>query len=323
MTSNSTKLVAVLLAAGRGTRMHPFSGSYPKPTLPICNKPLLQYQIEMFRDLGIADIFIVIGHLGHEIVRRFGEGSHLGVTLHYIEQSKTLGIAAALGQLEPFVSSPMFVALGDIFFKTENLAGMVHTLEESRAGAVLAVKQEEDEDAIRRNFVVLGNPDGRVRRVIEKPRHVTTKTKGCGLYLFDLPVFDAIRRTPRTAMRDEYEITDTIQIMVDAGLPVYAADVVRWDVNLTFPRDVLTCNLFELESRGLGRLVGDRAEIHPGARLTNVVVGEGATIAKPIHVRNTVVFPDAKVTATHDVDTYIVTPEHEIDCRVVNVNRVP
>jgi dTDP-glucose pyrophosphorylase len=322
MTSNSTRLVAVILAAGRGTRMQPFSASYPKPTLPICNKPLLQYQIEMFRDLGIEDILIVIGHLGHEIVQRFGEGSGLGVRLRYVEQTKTLGIAAALGQLEPFVSSPMFVALGDIFFKAENLAGMVRTLEESRAGAVLAVKQEDDPEAIRRNFTVLQNPDGTVRRVIEKPRHVTTKTKGCGLYLFDLPVFDAVRRTPRTAMRDEYEITDTIQIMVDDGLPVYTADVVKWDVNLTFPPDVLTCNLFELRSRGLERLVGEGAEVHPGAELTNAVVGDRATIHQPIRIRNTVVFPDAAVTATHDVDTFIVTPEHQIDCRIVSSNRV-
>ncbi len=71
-----------------------------------------------------------------------------------------------------------------------------------------------------------------------------------------MPIFDAIRRTPRTAMRDENEITDTIQIMVDDGLPVYTADVVRWDVNLTAPADVLTCNLLELRRRDLDRLMG-------------------------------------------------------------------
>jgi dTDP-glucose pyrophosphorylase len=322
MVTTSKKLTAVILAAGRGTRMQPFSASYPKPTLPICNKPVLQYQIEMFRDLGIEDVIIVIGHLGHEIAQRFGDGTRLGVRIRYFEQTKTLGIAAALGQLEPYVASPMFVALGDIFFKADNLAGMVRTLEEAQAGAVLAVKQEEDPEAIRRNFTVLQNPDGTVKRVIEKPRHVTTKTKGCGLYLFDLPVFDAIRRTPRTAMRDEYEITDTIQIMVDDGLPVHTAEVVKWDVNLTFPHDVLSCNLFELRFRGLENLVGEEVTIHRQAELTNVVVGDRAVIESGIRIRNTVVFPDTQVTATHDVDTFIVTPEHQIDCRIVSSNRV-
>jgi dTDP-glucose pyrophosphorylase len=319
---SQTKLVAVILAAGKGTRMQPFSASYPKPTLPICNKPLLQYQVEMFRDLGIEDIIVVIGHLGHEIAQRFGDGRRLGTRLRYVEQAKMLGIAAALGQLEAHVTCPMFVVLGDIFFKADGLAGMVRTLEECRAGAVLAVKQEDEPEAIRRNFTVQCNPDGTVRRVIEKPRHVNTRTKGCGLYLFDLAVFDAIRRTPRTAMRDEYEITDTIQIMVDDGLPVHVAEVVRWDVNVTFPPDLLACNLFELRSRGLDRLVGEGVEIHPQADLENVVVGDRAKIRSPIRLRNTVVFPDTQVAAAHDLESLIVTPEHQIDCRIVNSNRV-
>ena len=111
------------------------------------------------------------------------------------------------------------MVLGDIFFKAENLGGMLEMMAAKNASAVLAVKHETDPAAIRRNFTVQQDETGRVRRVIEKPRHVQTTVKGCGLYLFDLPVFDAVRRTPRTAMRDEYEITDTIQIMVDDGLP--------------------------------------------------------------------------------------------------------
>lgn len=295
--------------------MHPFSNFYPKPGLPICNKPLIQYSIEVFRDLGIREIFIVIGHLGHELVQALGNGEAFGVKLRYVEQTKILGIASALGQLEPYISSPIFLVLGDIFFKAENLSSMIDMMAESNAGAVLAVKHEADPEAIRRNFTVLQDDAGRVRRVIEKPRHVPSNLKGCGLYLFDLPVFDAVRRTPRTAMRDEYEITDTIQIMVDDGLPVYAADVVKWDVNLTSPTDVLTCNLFELQHLGLENLVGRAAQIHPGAKLSNVVVGDRATIQYPIAISNSVIFPDTIVTSKSDFDRFIVTPENQIDCR--------
>ena len=309
------KIVAVILAAGKGTRMHPFGNHYPKPGLPICNKPLIQYSIEVFRDLGIREIFIVIGHLGHELVQALGSGEALGVELRYVEQTKILGIASALGQLEPYISSPIFLVLGDIFFKAENLSSMIDMMAKSNAGAVLAVKHETDAEAIRRNFTVLQDDAGLVRRVIEKPRHVRSNIKGCGLYLFDLPVFDAVRRTPRTAMRDEYEITDTIQIMVDDGLPVFAADVVKWDVNLTSPADVLTCNLFELQHLGLDRLVGRAAQIHPGAKLHNVVVGDRATIQHPIAISNSVIFPDTVVTSKSDFDRFIVTPEIQIDCR--------
>ncbi|MBK6982477.1 MAG: NTP transferase domain-containing protein [Betaproteobacteria bacterium] len=301
--------------------MHPFSDFYPKPGLPICNKPLIQYSIEVFRELGIREIFVVIGHLGHELAQALGNGAALGVKLRYIEQAKILGIASALGQLEPYVSSPMFVVLGDIFFQAGNLSSMVDRMDERKAGAVLAVKHETDPESIRRNFTVHEDQDGRVQRVIEKPRYVHSNVKGCGLYLFGLPVFDAIRRTPRTAMRDEYEITDTIQIMVDDGLPVFTADVVKWDVNLTAPADVLTCNLFELRRRGLDRLVGSGAVVHPGARLKNVVIGERATIEHPIAITDSVIFPDTVVTSEADFERFIVTPEVQIDCRAIALGK--
>lgn len=311
---NNKKLVAVILAAGKGTRMHPFSNYHPKPGLPICNQPLIGHSIQVFRELGITEVFVVIGHLGHEIVQMLGNGESLGVRIRYIEQTRILGIASALGQLESHVASPMFMLLGDIFFKAENLGSMIELMHSRGAGAVLAVKQEHDPEAVRRNFTVVQDPDGRVRRVIEKPRHIASTIKGCGLYLFDLPVFDAVRRTPRTAMCDEYEITDTIQIMVDDGLPVYAAEVVRWDINLTVPDDVLAANLYELRQRGLTRLVGEGARVHPGATLENVVVGRRAVIEHPIAIRDSVIFDDTVVAAREGFDRFIVTPDVQIDC---------
>lgn len=310
---NNKNLVAVILAAGKGTRMHPFSNFHPKPGLPICNQPLIAHSIEVFRELGITEVFVVIGHLGHEIVQMLGDGRSLGVRIRYVEQTRILGIASALGQLESHVTSPMFMLLGDIFFKAENLASMVDLMR-GGAGAVLAVKQEHDPEAVKRNFTVAQDADGRVRRVIEKPRHTTSRIKGCGLYLFDLPVFDAVRRTPRTAMRDEYEITDTIQIMIDDGMPVYAADVVRWDINLTVPDDVLAANLYELGQRGLSQLVGEGARVHPGARLENVVVGRRAVIEHPIAIRDSVIFDDAVVAAKQGFERFIITPDVQIDC---------
>jgi dTDP-glucose pyrophosphorylase len=177
------------------------------------------------------------------------------------------------------------------------------------------VKVEKDPTAIQRNFTVLFNDDSSVRRVIEKPRHSTTEIKGCGLYLFDVNVFDAIRRTPRTAMRDEYEITDTIQIMVDDGSPVYCENVVKWDINLTYPEDVLRCNMFHLEAIGQKNLIGEGASIHPGAKLHNTVVGDWVTIEHPIEISNSVILSDTKVIAETAIDRFVITPAHQIDCR--------
>ena len=124
-------------------------------------------------------------------------------------QEEMLGIAHAVSRLEAHVDRPFFLFLGDIFFATENLASMVERFLDGRGiGGVLACKREPNLEAIKRNFVVLLGPDGFVTRVIEKPRHPRTDLKGCGIYLFDLSFFDAVRRTPRTAMRNEYEVTD-------------------------------------------------------------------------------------------------------------------
>lgn len=308
-------MIAAILAAGKGTRMLPFSTHYPKPLLPICNKSLIQHQIEMVRDIGITEFLVVIGHLGYEIAQAMGDGSRFDVRIRYVEQTEMLGIANALGQLEPHVSSPILLLLGDIFFVPADLERMIHSFQQREAKAVLAVKKEESPEAIRRNFTVLVDEQGLVRRVVEKPRHPATNIKGCGLYLFDLNVFDAIRRTPRTAMRDEYEITDTIQIMIDDGLPVVPESVIRWDLNLTAPDDVLRCNLFQLERLGLGSVVADGARVHERAELDRAVVGAGASIRHPIRVTNSLIFPGTHVTAEHDVDGFIITPEHQIDCR--------
>ena len=190
MTQQS-ELMGVILAAGKGTRMQPFSANYPKPILPVLGKPLLVHQIESMAALGIRDIVLVIGHLGHEVVRCLGDGARYGVKISYVEQEQTLGIAHAVSRLEPHVDRPFFLFLGDIFFEFNESAGldsMVERLHADRGTAgVLAVRKEPDREAIKRNFTVLADDTDAVIRVIEKPQHPQTDVKGCGIYLFHIP----------------------------------------------------------------------------------------------------------------------------------------
>ena len=100
MASLDGRMVGVILAAGKGARMYPFSERSPKPILPILNRPLLAHQIEVMRDTGISDIHIVVGHLGYQVASAFGDGSQYGVRIRFIEQESTLGLAHAVGALE-------------------------------------------------------------------------------------------------------------------------------------------------------------------------------------------------------------------------------
>lgn len=304
-------LLGIILAAGKGTRIAPFSDRYPKPILPILGKPLIQHQVEALRDIGVERVLVVIGHLGYEIVRTLGDGSELGVSIEYVDQGPTLGIAHALGKLEDHVDRPFMLFLGDIFFLHTDLATMSGELGGDVHG-VLAVKQEDDPGAIRRNFVVIEDERGLVTRVVEKPRHPRTNLKGCGLYLFDPVFFDAVRRTPRTALRDEYEITDAIQIFLDDGYGVKAARVVEDDLNLSYPHDLLDVNLKVLAGdHHLGRGV----TLADGARVERSVLMDGVEVTSPITIRESLVFPGVTIDSRTDLERRIVTHDHVIDCR--------
>jgi NDP-sugar pyrophosphorylase family protein len=307
-------IVGVILAAGAGARIRPLSFDMPKPMLPVCNKPVIAHQIDYMKDIGIRTFRIVVGHLGRNIMEEFGNGRRMGVEIRYVIQEKPLGIAHAVYQLEDELDGPMLMFLGDIFFVPDNLQKMVDTFYDENAAAVLAVKREARSDMVRRNFSVGVSDKGIVTKVVEKPRYVKDNLKGCGIYLFDLPIFDAIRRTPRTAMRDEYEITTAIQILIDDGYQVYPEQTVAWDMNVTVPEDLLLCNLKLLKKNGLEYMISDKASVPPGTTVVNSVIGPNAVVDYPISISNSLIMPGARVSGKHGIDRQIITSETVIHC---------
>jgi dTDP-glucose pyrophosphorylase len=315
MGSQGSEYCGVILAAGRGERLRPLSFNSPKPLLPVGNVPIIQYQLEAMKSLGIREVVIVVGRLGHLLIDHYGNGERIGLHIRYVHQDKPLGIAHAVAQLEPYIETPFLLFLGDIFMVTRDLGRMITIFEERRCGGVLAVKREENPEFLKRNFTVLLHDDGRVRKVVEKPRFVTSTLKGCGIYLFDLPIFDAIRQTPRTAMRDEYEITTSIQIMINDGYAIYPAEVMEWDMNVTVPCDLLFCNLWQLQSTGQSALIGERTRLHPDARVENSVIGPDVVVEHPICIRDSLVLAGSVLTTRENVVGALVTPDTVISCR--------
>jgi len=313
-TFDGEPLVGAILAAGRGSRMEPFGERFPKPILPICNKPLIVYQIELMRSLGIRDIVVLLGHRGFEIAKILGDGRQFGAHIRYVEQLDLLGIAHAVGRLEPFVDRPFVLFLGDIFFIPNDLSLMWTVFQDQGGGAVLATKRESDPALIRKNFTVTLSPDGFVTRVMEKPRHATNGLKGVGLYLFDLTIFDAIRRTPRTAMRNEYEITDAIQVMIDDGHPVRIANAIEDDVNLTTASDLLAINLQRARHTSAGELIGPDCRFHPDVQIVDSVIGRDVWVEHGISIRRSVVFDGARIRGKGPIVNAIVTPDVTVDC---------
>lgn len=305
-------LTGVILSAGKGSRIDPFNAHYPKPLLPVGNRPIIGHHLERLRALGCGEACLVVGHLMDHIINYYGRGDAAGIPVRYIEQDQTLGIAHAAGKAEPFVDGPMLLCLGDIFYLTSRLERMVERYARGDVSAVLAVMEEKDPASMRKNFSVEIGPDGYVSRVVEKPRAPRSNLKGCGIYLFGPEIFDAIRKTPRTALRDEYEITTSIQILIDDGFKVAAESVIDWDLNVTFPKDLLTGNLQWLKHAGVDNLVAPTARVHAGAKLVRAVVGEGVIIDAPVVIEDSVILPNSRV--DEDLRRAIVSRELVIRC---------
>ena len=318
MSLRHDDICGVILAAGSGSRLRPLSFHQPKPLLPICNKAIIQHQIEYMREIGIRDFRIVVGHLGRHIMETFGDGNALGVSIRYVIQEQTLGIAHAVYQLEDELDGPFLLFLGDIFMVPEKLERMADIFKEKSSSGVLAVMREDRPEYIRRNFAVTLNTAGQVSKVVEKPRYAKDNLKGCGIYLFDLPIFDAIRRTPRTAMRDEYEITTAIQILIEDALPVYPAEVVLWDMNVTVPKDLLECNLRMLQFSGKSNMIGNQVRIPDGCELDQTVIGDGATIRYPIRITRSLIMPNTVLEIKRDVDGIIAYEDNVIQCSLMD-----
>jgi dTDP-glucose pyrophosphorylase len=253
----------------------------------------MQYQLEAMRDAGIEEVAIVIGPGGDAIGEYFGHGEGLGISIDYIEDLVPSGIAASLALAEQWVCGPFALFLGDIFLALDDLGPALSPVANGASGSI--VVRRDTTDAVRRNFAVVADAEGRVSQVVEKPAHPPTDQKGCGVYVFEGAIFDAARRTPRSSLRNEYELTDAVQTLVEMGCPVYATEVVRWDVNVTYPEDLLACNLRLLRERQLDCLIGPGARINPAAQIQQSVVGGGAAVDAPVTLEECVVLPEAHV----------------------------
>jgi dTDP-glucose pyrophosphorylase len=203
--------------------------------------------------------------------------------------------------------------LGDYLLDCDQPERMLARLEGGSGGAI-AVKKEADPELVRQACMVDVAEDGRVRGIIEKPVAPRSDLKGCGFYGFQPEIFDAVARTPRTALRDEYELTVAIEIYLRLGLPFFAEQIIGWDANLTRPRDLLDCNLRWLSRLGTDNLVAETASVHARLSLRHTVVGEGANLSGEGRLEEVLVFPDAASNVTSDMSRTIIIGNDSVSC---------
>jgi bifunctional UDP-N-acetylglucosamine pyrophosphorylase/glucosamine-1-phosphate N-acetyltransferase len=255
--------------------MRPLTASIPKPLLPVADKPFLRHTLDALQGAGVTHVTVLVGWQGHRIREFFGDGADLGLRLEYAEQERRLGTAHAVGLAEGRVGDPFLCLNGDIVITEASIRGLLAFCE--RVGPpVVAVAEVPNPEA----FGVVAMEGDRVVRLEEKPSRPASNLINAGVYVFGDDVFDRIRATPRSP-RGEYEITDTLRLLIDEGrlrgyrLPDPWIDVGR-------PWDLLAANAILL--RDLTPEV--KGQVSDDATLDGPVrIGEGTRILPGAYIK--------------------------------------
>ena len=204
----------VILAGGLGKRLEPLTRITNKHLLPVYNKPMIYYPIQILVDAGIKDILIVTGgnHAG-EFLHLLGNGKEFGLKhINYTYQKGEGGIAEALGLAEHFVdNSKVAVVLGDNIIE-KSIKAYVDDFRKQEKGAKILLKEVDDPE----RFGVPEIKSDKIIDIQEKPKNPKSKYAVTGIYMYDSRVFDIVK-TLKPSRRGEFEITDVNNDYVSRG----------------------------------------------------------------------------------------------------------
>jgi len=213
---------AVLLAAGRGTRMRDLTESLPKPMLEVRGKPVLQHIIEGLRDTGLTNLLVVVGWRADVVKDFFGDGSKLDVKIGYEAQTVQDGTGRVVALARDFVGAdPFLLSYGDILVGSQNYESICDAL--AGAEAVISVKRSDD---VSQGGAVFVNDGFELTDLREKPKpgEPTSPWYNAGVYAFRAGIFDYIEKL-RPSPRGEYELTDAIRNLALDGRKVQAIEI--------------------------------------------------------------------------------------------------
>ncbi len=319
---------AVLLAAGKDARMHPLTYTRPKVMLPIANKPILEHLLLEVKEAGITEFIFVVGYCAETVRDYFGNGEKWGVTIEYITQMQQLGTANAVKRVEGRAGSKFLVINGDVIIKARDIQQLMNA-----DGISLAVAEVI-------NPVGLGVVEvegDRVRRIQEKAPKPASRLANAGAYLLTGDIFSAISNSSASP-RGEYDLTDAIQSLIDAGNQVsYHTNDCRltvdypWDLlelNSSFLSDLEAENLAEIEdnitikgkvSIGKGTqikagsyiegpvIIGENCIIGPLCYLCpGTAIGNGCQVSSGVKIENSIIMSNTRILSQASVSDSVI-----------------
>ena len=290
---------AVVLAAGEGVRLQPITLTRPKHLISIGGKPVLEHCLNAIKACGISEIIMVVHYMAEAIRKYFGSGEKLGLKIEYAYQKSVLGTGNAVSVAEPYVDGDFLLVYGDLLFTAEALKKVLELYNQRKPSATLSVvRVERTEDY----GIVDAEADGKVKRIIEKPRReeAPTNLANAGLYVFTHEIFEKAKRISASS-RGEWEITDAIELILKDEKPVFATEIPKdeW-IDIGRPWDLLDANRWVLTKMGhnmLGNIeegahiigpvtIAETARIRSGSYIEGpVFIGENSDIGPNCYIR--------------------------------------
>ena len=218
--SNISK--AVLLAAGRGTRMRELTAELPKPMIKVRGKPILLHIVEGLQAAGIKNFLIIVGYHGDAVRSYFGDGTCFGLQIKYATQVVQDGTGRVVDLARDFVDqSPFVLSYGDILVDPANYKAIVDLAAE--VDAIVSVKQNED---VSKGGAVFVNERMEVTDIREKPAsgELASPWYNAGIYAFRPSIFNWTSKL-QPSPRGEYELTDAIRDLAQSGKKVQAFEL--------------------------------------------------------------------------------------------------
>mgnify|MGYP004626539717 FL=1 len=224
----------VLLAAGKGSRLG--INVTNKCFVKVCEKYLLDYNLEQFLKINLDEIIIVVGHNAKYIIDYLGNSYH-GIPITYVFQKQLLGIAHAIKIASPYIHDTFIMCLSDELFINQNIEGMCSYFLETQPDCLCGVVKDTVEN-IQKAYTLDVTPNNNILRLIEKPTSVYNHWKGTGCCFMKKTMLPLLETLQPNSTRNEYEMGDWIQLAIDKKFTCKIYPVALANFNLNTQKDL-------------------------------------------------------------------------------------
>ncbi|MAH06988.1 hypothetical protein CMI38_01925 [Candidatus Pacearchaeota archaeon] len=304
---------ALILAGGRGSRLNDFTKKKNKSMLQLFHKPLIEYNLEHAHEAKVKEIIIIVGYRKDEIIQHVGDNFR-GIKITYVEQKEQRGLVHAIETAKQAIGdSDFFLMLGDELLINSKIKQMIKQFRKSDSYILCGVVNESDKSSISKTYSVMGNEEGRIFRLIEKPRFPINNIKGTGHCIMKNEILSYIPRTPINMIRGEREMVDLFQLAIDEGKKVEILNVAKNYVNINTEEDLRLAEEITKNKLPKVLIVHTQMKFLGGAELLIVELANWLTKRG---IRNDILaLSSSKEVEQMLINTDIIMPKHNIDLR--------